>query len=79
MVVLNGSTPSWKNILAGIPQGSVLDHIFFLIYANDLPGGIKLICKAFADNTSLFSKVKDKNCTTVKLNNELKIISNWAF
>ena len=37
------------------------------------------MCKIFADDTSLFSKVKDKNCSTVELNNDLKIISNWAF
>ena len=32
----------------------------------------------FADDTSLFSKVKDKNCSTVEINNDLKIISYWA-
>ena len=30
-------------------------------------------------DTSLFSKVKDKNCPTVELNHDLKIISNWSF
>ena len=30
-------------------------------------------------DTSLFPKVKDKNCTTVELNHDLKIISNWSF
>ena len=78
-VVLNGQTSNWKNILAGFPQGSVLGLFLFLIYINDLPDGIKSICKIFADDTSLFSKVKDKNCSTVELNNDLKIISNWAF
>ena len=43
-----------------------------------LPDGIKPISKIFADDTSLFSKVKDKNCATAELNNDLKIISNWA-
>ena len=78
-VVLNGQTSSWKNILAGVPQGSVLGPILFLIYINDLLDGIKSMCKIFADDTSLFSKVKDKNCSTVELNNDLKIVSNWAF
>ena len=72
-VVLNGQTSSWKNILAGVPQGSVLGPILFLIYINDLPDGIKSIYKIFADDTSLFSKVKDKNYSTVKLNNDLKL------
>ena len=66
----------WKNILAGVLQGSVLGPILLLIYINDLPDGIKSICKIFADDTSLFSKIKDKNCSTVELNNDLKIISD---
>ena len=77
-VVLNGQTSSWKNFLSGVFQGSVLGPILFLIYINDLPDGIKSTCKIFADGISLFSKVNDKNCSTVELSNDLKIISNWA-
>ena len=76
---MNGQTSSWKNILAGVPEGSVLGPLLFLIYINDLPDDIKSICKIFADNTSLSSKVKDKNCFTIEFDNDLKIISNWAF
>ena len=77
-VVLNGKTSSWRNILAGVSQVSILGPILFFIYINDLPYGIKSICQIFADNTSPFSKVKDKNCSTVELNDDLKIISNWT-
>ena len=58
-VVINGPTSSWKNILVGILQGSVLGPLLFLIYINDVPNGIESICKIFADDTLLFSKVKD--------------------
>ena len=77
-VVLNGQASSWKKILAGVPQGSVLGPILFLIYIHDLPDGIKPIFKIFADDTSLFSKVKSKSSSAVELNNDLKIISTWA-
>ena len=78
-VALNGQTSSWKNILAGVPLGSVLGALLFLIYINDLPNGIESICKIFADNTSLFSKVKTKTFSDTQLNNDLNKISKWAF
>ena len=57
-VVLNGLGSSWKKILAGVPRKSVLGPLLFLTYINDLPHDISSICKMFADDTWLFSKVK---------------------
>ena len=59
-VVLNGQTSSWRPVLAGIPQGSILGPLLFLIYINDLPDELKSNAKLFADDTSLFSIVKDE-------------------
>ena len=78
-VALNGQTSLWKNILAGVPQGSVLGPLLFLIYINDLPNGIESICKIFADDTSLFSKVKDETFSDTQLNDDLNKISKWDF
>ena len=78
-VILNGWTSAWKNILTGVPQGSVLGPLLFLIYINDLLNGIQSICKIFADDTSLFSKVKDTTFSDTQLNKDLNKISKWAF
>ena len=78
-VVLNGQSSSWENILAGVPQGSVLGPLLFLKYINDVPEGITSVCKIFADDTSIFSKIEDKNISAIQLNKDLKIISNWAY
>ena len=78
-VVLNCQTSEWREINSGVPQGSVLGPLLFLIYINDLPDGLTSICKIFADGTSLFSKVLDVNESTKKLNFNLQKISEWAF
>ena len=79
IVVLNGQISSWENILAGVPQCSLLGPLLFLIYINDLPNGTESICKIFADDTSLFSKLKDATFSDTQLNNNLNKISKWAF
>ena len=78
-VVLNGQNSEWREINSGVPQGSVLGPLLFLIYINDLPDGITSISKIFADDTSVFSKILDVNESTKKLNLDLEKISEWAF
>ena len=78
-VLLNGQTSSWKPVLAGVPQGSILGPLLFLVYINDLPDGLKSNAKLFADDTSLFTIVKDKNESANILNNDLQSISTWAY
>ena len=76
-VVLNGQTSSWTNVLAGVPQGSILGPLFFLIYINDLSDDLSSNPKLFADDTSFFSVVNDKDPSAKELNNDLRKISNW--
>ena len=74
-VALNGQKTVWRKIMSGVPQGSVLGPLLFLIYINDLPDGINSLCKIFADDTSLFSKFYDIHNLASKLNDGLEKIS----
>ena len=60
-VVLNGQYSTWTNVEAGVPQGSILGPLLFLVYINDLPENLVPHPKLFADDTSLFSVIRNKH------------------
>ena len=76
--VLNGKSSSWGNISAGIPQGSILGPLMFLVYINDLTENLKCSVKLFADDTSLFTVVKDPKTAADYMNHDLNLIQLWA-
>ena len=77
--VLNGQSSNWGDISAGVPQGSILGPLFFLVYINDLAVGLKCNVKLFADDTSLFTVVEDSITTANDMNHDLDLISQWAY
>ena len=76
--VLNGQSSGWGNISAGVPQGSILGPLFFLIYINDLSQNLRCSAKLFADDTSLFTIVKDTRAAATDMNHDLDLIRLWA-
>ena len=58
-VVVDGDVSSWKSVLSGVPQGSELGPILFLVYINDLEKGITGKILKFADDIKLFTKTKE--------------------
>ena len=58
-VVVDGEVSSWKSVLSGVPQGSVLGPIIFLVYINDLEEGVTFKIFKFADDTKVFTKTKE--------------------
>ena len=78
-MVLNEQTSSWADVKAGVPQGSILGPLLFLIYINDIAVGLPSSAKLFADDTFLFSVVHNANTTAKILNNDLVILLNLKY
>ena len=76
-VTLNGKFSEWNEVISGVPQGSVLGPLLFLIFINDLDNGIvSKICK-FADDTKLGGAVSNNEEISV-LRNDLAKLCEWA-
>ena len=60
VVRVNGECSTSANVLSGIPQGSVLGPILFILYINDLPDIVKFNIFLFADDTKLFHQIESK-------------------
>ena len=77
-VCLNNCTSTWQNINAGVPQGSILGPLLFLIFINDIVKDIRGTIRLFADDTILFDIADDPLLTGITLNIDLSRIFAWA-
>ena len=66
-VTLNGQASMWLPVIAGVPRGSILEPLSFLIYINDLPTDIVSTVKLFADYTTPLSIITDVETKTYEL------------
>ncbi|CAH1277366.1 Hypp9585 [Branchiostoma lanceolatum] len=76
-VVLNGTSSSWTPVRSGIPQGSVLGPVLFVVYINDLPEAVSSTVRIFADDSKLYQGVKD-NKGRVNLQKDLEALRDWS-
>ena len=76
-VKVNGTLSGWGDVISGVPQGSVLGPVLFVIYINDLPDVVNSLCSMYADDTKVYRSVstdKDIEC----LQKDLDSLVDWA-
>jgi hypothetical protein len=73
-VVVNGQESEYCPVLSGVPQGSVLGPLLFLLYINDLPRNISSECRLFADDALLYNVRENRNT----LQEDLDKLQKWA-
>ena len=64
---------SLRDVLSGVPQGSVLGPLLFVLFVNDLPDSVKNVTKLFADDLKLIADASDK----VSIENDLSSLEEW--
>ncbi len=77
MVKIQKVNSSWNEVLSGVPQGSVLGPVLFIIFINDMPEIVKNICKLFADDSKIMAQIKNTN-DLLSVQDDLDGLVEWS-
>ena len=75
--MLDSEPSSFVPVLSGVPQGTVLGPLIFLLYINDIAKGINLPLRLFADDCLLYKVINGVEDTN-RLQEDLNKLSEWA-
>ena len=68
---------SWVPVSSGVPQGSVIGTILFVVYINELPAKLQSKVRLFADDTIVYMAVNNETDAAI-LQKDLKLLEEWA-
>jgi hypothetical protein len=73
----NGETPSRPHIHSGVPQGSILGHLLYVLHTSYLPSSRETTLGTLADDTAIFATHEDLTIASLNLQEHLHIIEKW--
>ena len=76
-VVVSGTSSKIHPVTSGVPQGTVLGPLLFLLYINDIETSLSSTIRLFADDSAIYREIRDDNDTTI-LQNDLSKLQQWA-
>jgi hypothetical protein len=76
-VVLGSTVSEWKEVTSGVPQGSVLGPLLFVLYINDLPEVLKNTSKLYADDSKIIAQIVD-SMSAVSLQEDIDAVTEWT-
>ena len=76
-VVVDGKQSSLIDVVSGVPQGTVLGPLLFLLHINDLPSVVSSNVRLFADDCLIYRNIKNKE-DQIELQKDLNLLENWG-
>lgn len=77
-VIINSERSDLGSVKAGVPQGSVLGPLLFLLYINDITDNVTNMARLFADDTSLSYSGENLQNIEIEINEDLRKLNQWA-
>jgi hypothetical protein len=76
-VLLRNGSSNWRRVTSGVPQGSILGPVLFLLFVNDIPDMVSSTAKMFADDTKVYNTIMTKTYCDF-LQHDLNALSAWS-
>ena len=76
-LTMNGTQSSWHSVTSGVPQGTVLGPLLFLLHINDIANDIRSEIRLFADDCILYRPIKNRNNCHI-LQDDIAKLHQWS-